>query len=43
MQPYHKRTEPDPEFPEADWGDCAMCGNEVLVAAPEALIPVGPE
>lgn len=43
MQSYRKRTEPDAEFPEADWGDCAVCGNEVLVAAPEALILVGPE
>lgn len=33
-QPYVKRTEPDAEFPEADWGDCAVCGNEVLVARP---------
>jgi hypothetical protein len=42
-QPYYKRTDPDAEFPEADWGDCAVCGNEVLVAAPEVLILVGPE
>lgn len=42
-QPHNKRTEPDTEFPEADWGDCAECGNEVLVAAPEVLILIGPE
>lgn len=43
MQTYIKRTGPDAEFPEADWGDCAVCGNEVLVAAPEALILVEPD
>lgn len=43
MQPYQKRMEPDAEFPDADWGDCAVCGNEVLVTAPEVLILVGPE
>jgi len=28
---YRLRSEADPEFPQADWGDCAECGGEVLV------------
>jgi len=28
---YRLRSETDPEFPKADWGDCAECGGEVLV------------
>jgi hypothetical protein len=26
-----RSPETDPEFPKADWGDCAECGTEVLV------------
>ena len=28
---YRLRLETDPEFPKADWGECAECGGEVLV------------
>jgi len=28
---YRLRSETDPEFPKADWGDCMECGGEVLV------------
>lgn len=42
MRPYRKRTDPDPEFPEADWGDCDVCGGEVLVYAPESYTIVEP-
>lgn len=27
----HPTTEPDPEFPKADWGECATCGAEILI------------
>lgn len=32
-RPYHLRPEPDPEFPDAEWGECAACGDEVIVRA----------
>jgi hypothetical protein len=43
QQPYRPRFEPDPEFPYATWGDCAVCGREVLVWSDEVLTPVGPD
>ncbi len=42
QQPYRLRAEADPEFPGADWGECLVCGREVLVASREMLRLIGP-
>jgi hypothetical protein len=42
QQTYTPRTEPDDEFPLAEWGDCTVCGGEVLIRAGEELSFVGP-
>lgn len=41
QQPYLQRLNPDPEFPKALWGDCLVCGNEVLVDTWEVLYTIG--
>ncbi|MEP6754102.1 MAG: hypothetical protein ABJA67_01270 [Chthonomonadales bacterium] len=41
QQPYAKRTEPDSEFPKAIWGDCSICGNEMLIDSWEVLKIIG--
>lgn len=42
QQPYSLRVEPDAEFPAAHWGDCLVCGSEVLVASGEILRLITP-
>jgi hypothetical protein len=42
QQPHCRRPEPDPEFPKADWGDCSVCGSEVLIDSWEVLHSIGP-
>jgi hypothetical protein len=41
QQPCRERTEPDPEFPKAIWGDCLVCGQEVWITSWEVLSSVG--
>ena len=42
QQAYKPRSEPDLEFPKAEWGECVVCGDEVLVASWEVLRLIGP-
>ena len=42
QQPYRLRAETDTEFPEVEWGNCLVCGSEVLVASREVLRVIGP-
>ena len=41
-RPYTLRTSPDPEFPRADWGDCAVYGAEMLLRTWEIREVIGP-
>jgi hypothetical protein len=34
--------QPDPEFPEAEWGRCSVCGNDVIIREPDVRILVSP-
>ncbi len=43
QQPFQQNSEPDPEFPNADWGKCTVCGNEVLIDGWEMLLRIGPQ
>ena len=43
QHPYRLRMEPDPEFPLADWGECVVCGAEILLRTWEVRVVVGPE
>jgi hypothetical protein len=40
-QAYTPRTEQDAEFPLVEWGDCKVCGNEVIERSGEDLTVVG--
>ena len=42
-QPYIPAETPAPELPQAEWGRCAVCGEDVLVRAKEVLWFVEPE
>jgi len=41
-RPYTLRASPDPEFPHADWSDCAVCGTELLLRTWEIREVIGP-
>jgi len=41
-QRYHLRPQPDPEFPELEWADCATCGTELYLYCRSRLSVVGP-
>jgi len=36
-QPYHPLPSPDAEFPQAEWGVCEVCGNDVITFLSEVL------
>lgn len=41
QEPYHLRPTPDAEFPMAEWGDCSVCGEEVIVRGGKVRTVVG--
>jgi hypothetical protein len=43
QQAFTPRTISDPEFPKAEWGDCDVCGQEVLVAGWQVLKCIVPD
>ena len=32
-RPYHLLPVPDPEFPQVEWGVCAVCKNDLIISA----------
>ena len=42
-QPYRTIPTLDPDFPQAEWGTCAVCGTDVLVRVWEVLRVIGPD
>lgn len=40
---HHLRPEPDPEFPELEWAECAVCGREQWLASRSRFTLVEPD
>jgi hypothetical protein len=41
-QPYRRSEQPDPEFPKVEWGQCTVCGDDVILRRGESLRVVLP-
>jgi hypothetical protein len=41
-QLYAPLPSPDPEFPQVEWGRCAVCGNDVIISGDTELLTLLP-